>query len=738
MNRTIRNTIALALVGLGALAVETQTWQESSEDDFAAGTLDKLSLRSDGRLTLAPAVRELLDSSMSVLWAVAEDSQGNVYCGGGGPGAEAALVFRLNPAGESQVVAKLDGLAVQAIAIDSKDTVYAATSPDGAVYKITAGAEPEIFFKPETKYIWALQFGRDGALYVGTGDTGQIFKVTPDGQGSVFFDTEETHVRSLALDGDGNLIAGTEPGGLILRISDAGDGFVLHQSSKREITAVTVDPKGRIWAAGVGSKAGPSAVPISTQVSVSRAPAAAAPSSPQSPQQSVNVAPQGAQSATPVPQPRARVTGGSELVRIDADGYPRVLWSDDQEVIYSIAIDAEGRPVIGTGNDGRLYRLDSERLTTLVEHVSSAQVTSLVAGRNGRFYATTGNIGKLYAIGPELAMEGTFESDVLDAEHFSYWGRIRYTGEAGGGEIALATRSGNLDRPQQNWSGWADVALSSSGGPVKSPAARFLQYRLTLKAGGNAGPEVREIDVAYQLKNVAPTLTRVVATPPNYRFPPQTLTITPSRNITLTSLTETKRPASPKVTTTSTVLSMQYDKGYIGARWLATDDNGDTLRYKLEIRGVNETEWKLLADDLGENYYSWDSTAFTDGEYQVRVTATDAPSNTPREALAVSMVGDPFLIDNTPPRIEDLKAEHSGVAVTLRWRAIDGSTVIGKAEYSLDGGDWTLVEPTTRLSDARQLDYELTLPDAGEGEHTIAVRITDSFENQSVAKAVVR
>jgi hypothetical protein len=55
---------------------------------------------------------------------------------------------------------------------------------------------------------------------------------------------------------------------------------------------------------------------------------------------------------------------------------------------------------------------------------------------------------------------------------------------------------------------------------------------------------------------------------------------------------------------------MQYAKGYVGGRWLASDPNGDPLMFTVEIRGANETEWKLLRDKLAERYYSWDSTAF--------------------------------------------------------------------------------------------------------------------------------
>ena len=69
-------------------------------------------------------------------------------------------------------------------------------------------------------------------------------------------------------------------------------------------------------------------------------------------------------------------------------------------------------------------------------------------------------------------------------------------------------------------------------------------------------------------------------------------------------------------------------KGYVGARWTATDDNLDTLQFKVEIRGVRN-RLEAARDNVRERYLSWDSTAYSDGKYVLRITATDAPSNPP-------------------------------------------------------------------------------------------------------------
>jgi hypothetical protein len=55
----------------------------------------------------------------------------------------------------------------------------------------------------------------------------------------------------------------------------------------------------------------------------------------------------------------------------------------------------------------------------------------------------------------------------------------------------------------------------------------------------------------------------------------------------------------------------------------------------------------------------------------------------------------------------------------------------------VNGGDWKMAEPTTRLSDSQQHDYAITI-DRPQGEVTVAVRVSDRFENQSVASTVVR
>jgi hypothetical protein len=234
-------------------------------------------------------------------------------------------------------------------------------------------------------------------------------------------------------------------------------------------------------------------------------------------------------------------------------------------------------------------------------------------------------------------------------------------------------------------------------------------------------------------------MQQIEITPANYRFMQQpALSMVNPSNITLPPMGRPSRPSPPSLGMDSGSISMSLAKGHIGARWAASDENGDTLVFTLQIRGEKETEWKPLKEKLTEKHFSWDSTAFPDGEYRVRVAASDAPSNPLEQALTAELVSDRFLIDNTPPVISGLTGAPAGDKLRVAWKAADALSVIDKAEISVNGGDWTVVEPTTKLSDSLEHDYVVLVARPPGKEQTIAVRVADEYDNQAVAKVVVK
>jgi hypothetical protein len=79
----------------------------------------------------------------------------------------------------------------------------------------------------------------------------------------------------------------------------------------------------------------------------------------------------------------------------------------------------------------------------------------------------------------------------------------------------------------------------------------------------------------------------------------------------------------------------------------------------------------------------------------------------------------------------------SSTGIVVKFTARDAATSVERAQYSVDGGDWILVSPSGKISGAQEEKYEFTVVDPSQGEHTIAVRALDRFENVGSAKTTV-
>jgi hypothetical protein len=283
---------------------------------------------------------------------------------------------------------------------------------------------------------------------------------------------------------------------------------------------------------------------------------------------------------------------------------------------------------------------------------------------------------------------------------------------------------------------------------VEAPAARFLQWKAVIH-DGRPGDGIDWVSVAYQPKNVAPVIDGIVVQDPGVRVQAQQIVMGQPGSVVLKQ-PQAPNPSGVVITTTNTTKSDQppqgtQQKGYESVLWSAHDDNDDDLRYAVYFRGESEHDWKLLKDNLDQKFYSWDATTMPDGAYYLKIVASDAPSNPPAAALKTERESERFEVDNTPPNIEKLQASSTGmnadrsqgVAYNFRFTASDATSSVEKAQYSVDGGDWVLLAPVGGISDSKTESYEFTVRGLSPGEHTIAVRAYDKFENVGAGKTTI-
>ncbi|MGA3193948.1 MAG: hypothetical protein ABSD39_03005 [Terriglobales bacterium] len=728
--------LTLSILAPGFASAEgTRTWEQSRFDELIKGTAHGVAFRNGGGLELAPAFRSLATTPSTYIWSIASDAFGNIYAAAGAP----ARVYRVTSDGTFTTIFEPQELQVQALAVAKNGIVYAATAPDGKVYRLDPAqtAKPpkgswsaSVYFDPGAKYIWDLALDASGNLYVATGDQGEIYKVGSSGQHSLFFKSDEVHIRVLALDPKGNLIAGSDGSGLVYRISPKGEAFVLYSAPKKEITALAIDSAGNIYAAGAGEKRPVTATP---SLNINVAPPAQSVTSSAG---TISISATPTTAAQPFPSPGAGATGGSEIYRIAPDGAPEHLWSSHEDLVYALGFDQHGHLLAGTGNRGHIFAINGvDDFTDLVK-ASGSQLTAFAPAPGGGLYVSSSNLGKIFVLGPGPESEGSYESDVFDAHVFSRWGRsiMRSTGH-----VELYARSGNVDNPDRNWSPWTRVDLAGNS-ELNVPPARFVQWKSMLHAGSPA-PLVDDVLLYYLPKNIAPEIDEIIVQP-GVRYQP-----VPRGTGADVSIPGQPRFDSPPPTT--------RDHDSIGIRWTAHDDNDDQLLYSIYYRGDGESRWLLLKSDLTERFYSFDSSLLPDGGYTIMLVASDAPSHSPGEALYAKKVSARFEVDNTSPVIENLSAAWDekaagGKHIRVRFRASDSFSAIKRAEYSLDGGDWQFVDPMGQLSDSKTEDYdfriavpqpEAPVPAMGEavaGDHVVVVHAYDRFDNLATAKTVIR
>ncbi len=742
--------LALASASLPspARAQGTHLWTQSTLDDFEKGTPEGVALTSDGHLREAPGLNEIVTTPSTFVWSVAAEKNGTAYLGTGSP----ATVLRVAPEKDAKPFTLFESkdVSVQVLRLGPDGALYAATMPSGKVFKLNPVAESKqdegsatVVFdlakldgssddkatsdktaadksSSKSRYIWDLTFDPEGRLYIATGDPGAVYRVDPkkpDAAPELFFKSDEAHIRALAWDAKGNLIAGSDGSGLVYRIDPEGKGYVLFEAPRREITAVAVAASGTIYVASVGDKTHNTLPPLPVQGQATITITVVQPGSVQ----------QAANASTSVPE-------GSEIYALDENQAPRALWSAKDEIVYALAAQPDGLLAL-SGNRGRIFRIEDDGSYADIGHLDAQQGLSMAVlqSSKGGVLIGTGNTGKLIHL--NTAPQHEYASDVLDCGALARFGRVEV--EPGSAHYQLFTRTGNVEQPIRGWSDW----MLLKGDAVASPPGRFLQWKAVLEPGGVLG----SVGVNYLPVNAAPVVDEIVVVPGARLNPQNQINQPPTINISLPS-------ANQGVTFTADAnvpLQATKDRTAVTVRWGAHDDNGDDMDFALYLRGDGESVWRLLKDKITDKAYSFDATLVPDGGYQIKVVASNAPSEPPGQALTGEKISDRFVLDTTPPEVEDLKAYLEPGAcgnascpaqIHLTFDAADSTSPIAHAEYSLDASDWQYIEPVGKISDAKTEHYDvrISLPaSAPPAEHLITVRAYDRYDNIGAAKTVI-
>lgn len=727
-----RTTVALLLAAaLGpwpAAGTEVKIFQTQNQAAFLAGTLEGVSVDSLGRMELAPRAERLASLNEPFLLSAAVHPDGWVVGTG-----NAGKVLKIDRSGKVTELFAAPEPEVFAVWADPDGTVFAGTSPRGKVYRISGG-KGDVFFDPGETYVWALARRPDGNLLVATGTQGKLFQVDGKGKGQVLYDSDDTHLRSLEVLPGGDVLMGTAGEGLILRLGRDGQVRTLYDADEPEVVSLATAADGTSYAALVASEA--SLVDLSRPAA---APGTGAPSG-QTGQGTgqVTVSVDTGEATGTGTRPQGTTGPRSEIVSISPAGVAESLWSFSDETVFDL-LWRENRLWVATGMEGKLYSYADGKML-LEKDVDERQVLSLLSGQTGPAFATT-NAAAFYRVTSGLEKTGTYTSAALDAGQVSRFGTFRWRGDVPRqGALRFSFRSGMSAEPDRTWSPWTPAREGEEISLESLPRGRYVQWRAELRAGEGGeekgSPLLYGAELSYRQENLRPKIDGLAVLDPGQILVPANFNPTnqvyepaaPNREGIFTTLRSSDDPEDRGRT------KPLWKRGFRTLRWTASDPNNDQLLYSLWFRPVasldaepatkagSDEGWLKVAEELKDDYYSFDATVLPDGIYRFRLVATDRPSNEPANSLVTDRVSDPVVVDHAAPVLEGVDRDGK----RLKARVKDGASPIREAVYSVDATEWKPAQAADGLLDGRS---ETLTVEPGEAGGLLLLRVTDAAFN---------
>ncbi|HEV8547947.1 MAG TPA: hypothetical protein VGQ57_02945, partial [Polyangiaceae bacterium] len=392
----------------------------------------------------------------------------------------------------------------------------------------------------------------------------------------------------------------------------------------------------------------------------------------------------------------AKPKGKGTLYHFTPDGQPVRLYDNDDEHFTSLGIGEDGRAYVGTGVEGRVYAVDAQQRVALVADTDERQVGAVVLAGGTRL-VTSSDPAVVHPLKGIGGADAVWTSKVFDAGLRARFGHMSWEAS---GALQISTRTGNTKEPDTTWSTWSNDATRP--GPVASPPARFFQVRARFPNDQNA--ELTEFEVAFVTDNLRATIDDV-----NARA---------HRDSNDDSIKSSGGPVSRKPETK------------LAISWKIDNPDKDEMRYRLQYRLIGTGTWYDLTrkdEVVTKETYDWDTSTLPEGRYRVRVLASDELANPPDRVTRDDAESGVVLVDNTPPRIENLRATGRHVQGV----ALDGVGPIQRIDVALAGRDeWVPFFPKDGIFDEarEEFDFDATVLSSA-GPAILAVRVYDDANN---------
>jgi len=705
-----------------AFATTTKIFTENSYNDFVKGELKTTSLSSEGELFPAPEFEKIWEAENELIWRIVKGSDNTLFLSTGNDG----KIYRKKEKGKPEMFCDLEEVAAFALALDKKGRLFAGASPGGKIYVINQQNKPELFFETKQEYIWDLVFDKQGNLFAATGTEGKLFRITPKGEGELYYEAPDKNLMDILIPrkiADSSLYLSSHDKGRIYRVYDKDKAFVLYDSGMDEVRSLAEGEKGYFYASLNTLKTLPTP-PTSRKDNEKN----------EEDEEDDNNGNNNNKEERKLLLPFI-LGKKSSVVKIDMAGYVWTIFETSESPIHCLMYDDKSKTVLSSiGEKGRLYRIQEQNKHTLTLSTEENYILSMMSSEEYLYYGT-GKSACLYQVNWNDLSGGEYISPVHDAKTTVLWGKIHMEGALPAGtEVNIALRSGNTAETDKTWSEWTkEQKFKEKQASITCPVARFFQYKLLISGKDqNTFPVIRKIESFYRPPNHTPEIQSIqVSSAAKPKTPPKP----PSKSKSDDKSTGNKQ--SNSATAMDTKANSNPKK--LKITWKAKDPEGDTLEYSLYFKGKSEALWKEIEEKTDKPLYMLSTEAIPDGEYQIKIVASDIPSNPPLNALETFMLSDVFIIDNSPPvflkKIKFDQVDKNSILITARVQ--DDYSIISTAQYSSNAKDWFRADPEDEIFDSKMESFAFLIEDLEQEEIVLTLMITDAEGNTAVEKLLV-
>jgi hypothetical protein len=403
-------------------------------------------------------------------------------------------------------------------------------------------------------------------------------------------------------------------------------------------------------------------------------------------------------------------------------------------------------------SDGTLVKITPDE-TVIQLDSSQDKVQFLSVAYNvdtSALYASTGNIGSMY-VSKCCDVAGSFESPVHDTKMVSRWGRLKWIAEIPEGTaVDLQTRSGNVETPDSTWTDWSPAYTNSAGEQIIGKDSRYIQYKVTLKTSKpDVSPRVSSVTLSYLTPNQAPTVKLSAPTVGNVWAGNQTIKWVgsdPDKD-TLTYdvfyLKDGGKNWASLVGGVSggTVDKQQSAKEIVDKVKAELGKSGDVPEdMKKQVMngadvpaGPEKAALGVPNGSSNKSSHAWDTTKVEDGNYVLKVVASDRTSNA-NDPLTGEIVSDPFVVCNSSPRVvlyqRSVVLKAAGPLIATGSAASKMIEVTG-VQFRVDGGAWMAAASEDGMYDSGYEMFKVTTGTLSVGSHKVEVQAVDSAGNAS-------